>query len=117
MIRNNQNTGSEVLLVFTNLPDATNARQLARQLVERQLAACVNILPAVQSCYRWQGRLEESTEVPLLIKTTAAGYAALESAIRAQHPYELPEIVAIPVTQGLPAYLSWVQAQTQPPIP
>lgn len=106
-------TGSEILMVFTSFPDAASAHQLARWLVDNSLAACVNILPAAQSCYRWQGQIELATEIPLLIKTTASRYAALETAIREQHPYELPEIVAIPVTRGLPAYLEWVQMQTR----
>jgi periplasmic divalent cation tolerance protein len=100
------------LLVLTNLPDATTARQLATHLVEQRLAACVNILAPCRSVYRWQGALEEADEIPLLIKTSAARYADLEAAIRAAHPYELPEIVAVPVTHGLPAYLGWVAAET-----
>lgn len=105
----------DVLLVFTNLPDAAAARALAAALVEARLAACVNILAPCRSVYRWQGGIEEADEVPLLIKTTAARYAELEAAIRARHPYELPEIVAVPVAHGLPAYLAWVGAETSPP--
>lgn len=101
-----------VLLVFTTLPDTTVAQTMARLLVEQRLAACVSVLPAAQSCYRWQGQVEEATEIPLLIKTTTARYAALEAAIRENHPYELPEIVAVPVVAGLPDYLSWVAAET-----
>jgi len=81
-------------------------------VVEARLAACVNILPRVQSVYRWQGAVESASEIPLLIKTTAANYPALENAIRAQHPYEIPEIIALPVERGLPAYLNWVAAET-----
>jgi len=101
-----------VLLVLTNLPDAGTAQTLARLLIERRLAACVNILAPCQSMYRWQGRIEDATEIPLLIKTTASCYAALEAAIRAHHPYELPEIIAVSVERGLPAYLAWVGAET-----
>ena len=100
------------LLVLTNLPDAAHAQTLAAALVEARLAACVNILAPCTSVYRWQGAVETTTEVPLLIKTTPARYAALEAAIRAHHPYELPEIVSVPVTQGLPAYIDWVAAET-----
>lgn len=103
------------LLVLTNLPDAASARALAAALVAARLAACVNILAPCRSVYRWQGGIEEADEVPLLIKTTAARYAELEAAIRARHPYELPEIVAVPVAHGLPAYLAWVGAETSPP--
>ena len=102
----------ETLLVITNLPDSDSAHTLAQALVEQRLAACVSILAPCRSVYRWQGRIEEATEVPLLIKTTTARYAALEAAIRAAHPYELPEIVAVRVDQGLPAYLAWVAAET-----
>jgi len=100
------------LLVLTNLPDAESARALAGRLVEARLAACVNILAPCRSVYRWEGSTEDATEVPMLIKTTAARYAALEAAIRAGHPYTLPEIVALPIERGLPDYLAWVAAET-----
>jgi periplasmic divalent cation tolerance protein len=102
----------EALLVITTLPDAETARALAAQLVEQRLAACVNILAPSQSVYRWEGKLEDAEEVPLLVKTSAARYAALEEAIRAYHPYELPEIVAVRIDKGLPAYLAWVAEET-----
>lgn len=101
------------LLVFTNCPDEDVANAIALALVEEKLAACVNILPRVQSVYRWQGTVESATEIPLLIKSTVEAYPALEAAIRARHPYEVPEIVAVPVERGLPAYLDWVAAETQ----
>ena len=101
-----------ILLVLTNCPDETSANAIALALVENRLAACVNILPRVQSLYRWQGAVESASEIPLLIKTTAECYAALEAAIREHHPYEIPEIVALPVDRGLPAYLNWVAAET-----
>jgi periplasmic divalent cation tolerance protein len=107
----------ETLLVLTNLPDAASARALAGALVEARLAACVNILAPCLSVYRWQGRIEEASEVPVLIKTTAARYAALEAAIRAQHPHELPEIVAVPFKYALPEYLAWVATETTPLAP
>lgn len=101
-------SASTLLLVLTNCPDAAVADSLAAKLVEARLAACVNILAPARSVYRWQGAVERAEEIPLLIKTTADRYAALESAIREHHPYELPEIVAIPIDRGLPAYLQWV---------
>lgn len=101
-----------ILLVLTNCPDETSANAIALALVEDRLAACVNILPRVQSLYRWQGAVESASEIPLLIKTTADNYAALEAAIRERHPHEIPEIVALPVDRGLPAYLNWVAAET-----
>jgi periplasmic divalent cation tolerance protein len=106
----------ETLLVLTNLPDAESARNLADRLVEQHLAACVNILAPCRSIYRWQGQIATAEEVPLLIKTTSARYDALQAAIRAEHPYELPEIVAVPVTCGLPGYLAWVVTETEPTI-
>ena len=105
---------SEVLLVLTNLPDRESAEKLAQALVEGRVAACVNVLGEARSVYRWKGEVETATEVPVLIKTPADRYSDLETAIRAQHPYELPEIIAVPVTRGLPAYLDWVRAETAP---
>jgi periplasmic divalent cation tolerance protein len=102
----------ETLLVITHLPDEARARALAGVLVEARLAACVNILAPCRSVYRWQGRVEDAAEVPLLIKTTAARYPALEAAIRRHHPYELPEIVAVSPSHGLPDYLAWVATET-----
>jgi periplasmic divalent cation tolerance protein len=103
-----------VLLVLTTLPDAATAQRIARALVETGHAACVNIGAPVRSIYTWQGAIEEADEVPLAIKTTVAAYDALESALRALHPYELPEIIALPVDRGLPAYLQWVGDMTTP---
>ncbi|WP_301101812.1 divalent-cation tolerance protein CutA [Propionivibrio sp.] len=103
----------KMLLVLTNLPDRATAETLAAALVENRLAACVNILPPCQSVYQWKGAVETADEVPLLIKTTEARYAAIEDAIRARHPYETPEIIAVPVVCGLPSYLGWVAAETQ----
>jgi periplasmic divalent cation tolerance protein len=104
----------EALLVLTNVPERAAAERLADMLVERQLAACVNILAPCRSVYRWKGAVQHDEEHPLLIKTTADRYAALEQALRAAHPYELPEILAFRVEQGLPAYLDWVAAETRP---
>ena len=102
----------KVLLVLTNLPDRPSADSLAAGVVERGLAACVNILSPCQSVYRWKGVVERAEEVPLLIKTTEACYPTLQDFIRTQHPYETPEIVAFPLTHGLPDYLGWVVAET-----
>lgn len=102
----------QTLLILTNLPDQASAQALASTLVTERLAACVNVLAPCRSVYRWQGAIENAEEVPLLIKTTAARYAALEAAIRASHPYELPEIIAVSLAHGLPEYLMWVAAET-----
>ena len=101
------------LLVVTSLPDREIALTLARALVERRLAACVNVLGECTSVYRWQGAIETAAEVPVLIKTSALRYEALEQAIRELHPYELPEVIAVPIRGGLPGYLEWVAAETR----
>ena len=98
----------EALLVITTLPDQSAAEQLANTLVETGLAACVNIGAAVTSIYRWDNRLQRGTEVMLTIKTTSARYPALERAIANGHPYELPEVLAVPVTAGLAGYVEWI---------
>jgi periplasmic divalent cation tolerance protein len=107
---------SEVLLVLTNCPDLSVAQRIARDLVDLRLAACVNQLPPVQSTYRWQGDVESAVEVPLLIKTTRDRYPLLEQAIRERHPYDVPEIVALPLATGFAPYLRWVGAQVEPPL-
>ena len=104
---------SQILLVFTNCPNPAVADTIARTLVSEQLAACVNVLAACQSFYQWQGDLCQEQEVPLLMKTTASSYPALEARLRELHPYELPEIVAVDVARGLPAYLDWVATQSR----
>ncbi len=103
----------EVLLVFTQLPDREAAETLACTLIEEKVAACVNILGACTSVYRWQGKVEKAAEVPLLVKTTGSRYAALETTIRRLHPYELPEIIAVPLALGFPGYLQWVADETR----
>jgi periplasmic divalent cation tolerance protein len=103
----------QALLVLTNVADIASARLLARALVEQRLAACVNMLPAVQSVYRWNGAVEEAAEVTLLVKTTAARYPELERAIRLLHPYDLPELIALPISAGLPPYLAWISQETR----
>lgn len=103
------------LLVLTNLPDRAAAEKLADALIQKRVAACVNILAPCRSVYRWKGEVQHDEEYPVLIKTTRESYAALEAAIREAHPYELPEIVAVPIERGLPAYLDWVAAETTLP--
>jgi periplasmic divalent cation tolerance protein len=102
----------ETLVVLTNRPDRASADRLAHELVERRLAACVNVLAPCSSVYRWKGSVESTTEVPVLIKTRAALYAELEAAVVDLHPYELPEVIALPVTRGLAEYLDWVGGET-----
>jgi len=101
-----------VLLVLSNLPDRDTALNLARTLVDEGLAACVNVLGECTSVYRWQGVVETAAEVPVLIKTRRSLYPRVEQAIARLHPYELPEVIAVTLTDGLPAYLEWVRTQT-----
>jgi periplasmic divalent cation tolerance protein len=96
-------------LVHCTCPDAACTEAIARALVERGLAACVGRLPGLTSVYRWQGKVETAAEHLLLIKTDAEHYPRLEAAIRELHPYEVPEIVAVPITEGLSSYLAWLQ--------
>lgn len=105
---------NEILLVLTNLPDVETAARLARRLIEERAAACANQLPPCTSTYRWQGGIETASEVPLMIKTTREAWPRVEQLIRTVHPYELPEIIAVPVSAGLPAYLDWVGQETSP---
>ncbi len=102
----------EHLLVISTLPDAAAAETLATELVGQGLAACVNISAPATSIYRWEDRTERDTEVMLTIKTTAERYGDLEAAIVERHPYELPEIIAVPITRGLTGYLAWIEACT-----
>jgi len=101
---------NEVQIVFCTVPDTDTGHRIAAQLVEYGLAACVNLIPGVESVYRWKGRLEKASEVLLMIKSRSADYTAVETAITALHPYELPEIIAVPLNNGLPAYLDWVRS-------
>jgi len=98
----------KALLVFTNLPDRAAAERVADLVIEKRLAACVNILAPCRSVYRWKGAVQHDEEHPVLIKTTPERYAELERALRSAHPYELPEIIAVPIERGLAAYLDWV---------
>jgi periplasmic divalent cation tolerance protein len=103
---------SQPLLVITTLPDQASAESLADRLVRDRLAACVNIGAAVTSVYLWEGRQQHDSEVTLTIKTTGQRYPALQDAIVAAHPYELPEVIAVPITAGLPQYLAWIETCT-----
>jgi periplasmic divalent cation tolerance protein len=102
------NDDHEIVIVFCTVPDAEVGRRIAAQLVEYRLAACVNLLPGIESVYRWEGEVQSDSEVLLLIKARASDYPEMEAAILALHPYELPEIIAVPLSGGLPAYLDWV---------
>ncbi len=100
------------LVVMTTLPDSASAVKLAEVLVKGHAAACVHILPAGQSVYRWKGAIEHASECTLLIKSTEAVYPLLERLILEHHPFELPEILAVPAVRGLDRYLAWIAAGT-----
>ena len=103
-----------ILLVFTNAPDPVAAEKLAHGLVSARLAACVNVLAECTSVYRWKGAIETASETPMLIKTRAALFAEVKAFILEHHPYEVPEVIALPVGDGSSAYLDWLVQQTQP---
>ncbi len=103
-----------LLVVLSTFPDAAAARTAAQALVSESLVACVNILPEVESVYRWKGKLETGKEVLAIIKTTQERYAAFEQRLRELHPCEVPEIVALPASNVSEAYLEWVVSNTKP---
>ena len=102
-----------ILLVLSTFPDMPTARQIGTKLVSQQLAACVNLIPSVESIYEWQDEVKQEPEILGIIKTTLEAYPALESRLNELHPYEVPEIVAISPEQGLPPYLDWVENQVR----
>jgi periplasmic divalent cation tolerance protein len=104
-----------LILVLTTLPERVAAEALARELLDARLAACVHVGATLRSLYHWRGEIETAEETQLLIKTREALYAQLEAAIVARHPYELPEIIVVPISHGLPAYLQWIAAETAQP--
>ena len=99
---------SDYQLLLTTCPTAEVANQLAQTLLEKHLAACINILPNIQSVYEWEGKIVSDAEVLLLIKTRREHYAAIEQTLLQQHPYEVPELIALPIENGLPSYLAWL---------
>ena len=101
------------ILVLTTVPDRAGAEALARGLLTARLAACIQIGTVVQSLYHWRGEIETADEIPIAIKTRVGLYARVEAVIRKRHPYELPEIVAVPFCNALPAYLDWIAAETK----
>lgn len=96
-------------LVLTTCPDSASAERIARALVTDRLAACVNILPIAQSIYVWKGKVESAAEQLLLIKSRTRAFGAIEKRVLGLHPYELPELIAVPITNGLADYLSWLR--------
>jgi periplasmic divalent cation tolerance protein len=104
----------EALVVLCTCPDLPEAERLARGLVDHDFAACVNILPEIRSIYRWQGKLQKDGEVLIIVKTTRQAYAGMEQWLSQHHPYDVPEILAMPVAEGSAEYLEWVLRETTP---
>jgi periplasmic divalent cation tolerance protein len=104
---------AEVMVVLSTFPSPDKASEIARVLVDEQLAACVNLVPAVRSIYRWQGAVQDEAETLAVIKTTRAGYDALAKRLVELHPYEVPEVLALPIASGHAAYLEWVTANVK----
>ncbi len=104
----------DALVVFCSCPTEEEAGRIANDLVESQLAACVNILPPIESIYRWQGAVEKAREILLIVKTTEQQFAAVRDRIGEIHSYEVPEIIALPVVSGSEPYLAWLRAQVLP---
>lgn len=98
----------EALLIVSTFPDAETARRIARQLVQEKLAACANLVPAIESIYRWEGKIEAAQETIAFLKTTPARFPELQARLASLHPYDVPEVIAIPLTAGLPNYLRWI---------
>ena len=99
---------SEFIIALTTLPADFDAMALARELVTERLAACVNVLPSIMSVYRWDGKIHADSEQQLVIKTASTRVDALWAALRARHPYDTPEFIVLPITEGSPEYLKWV---------
>jgi len=98
----------EILLAFSTFPDIDTARRIARQLVTENFAACANIVPAIESIYRWQGKIEQGNETLVLFKTATVRYSAFQEKLKSLHPYDVPEIIACPIDKASPEYLGWV---------
>lgn len=104
---------TEFLIISSSCPDLDTAKNIAHSLVNAKLAACVHIAQAITSVYVWQGEVCEEQEIPLQIKCLASNYQAIQELIIKLHPYDVPELIATPLTQGLPAYLDWIKDNTQ----
>jgi len=103
---------TDAMLVLTTLPNSDAAAELAKKVVGEKLAACANILPALRSIYRWQGKVQDENEVLVLLKTQTRQYEPLKARILELHPYDVPEVIAIPVDRGHQGYLDWILAET-----
>ena len=104
------------LIILCTCPDPATAERIAETVVGERLAACVNIVPGLTSLYHWEGQIQRDAELLLLIKTRQAVYPLLEARIRELHPYQVPEIIALPIQAGLAAYLNWIADHTEAPV-
>lgn len=102
------------IVIFCTVPDQESGERIASALVEDRLAACVNLIPGLVSTYRWKGKLHRDAEHLLIIKTAASRFDALCQRLRALHPYELPELIGLPISRGDPDYLRWISESTRP---
>ena len=102
----------DALVVLVTAPSPDQAAEIARALVEERLAACGNVVPAIRSIYRWEGKVHEDAEALLVLKTTRGRFEALRDRVLALHPYDVPEVLALPVEAGNAAYLAWIAAET-----
>jgi periplasmic divalent cation tolerance protein len=107
-------TGNQVRVVFCTFPDREIGRRISQQAVEQRYAACANLLPGLESIYRWQGEVQHADETLVVYKTSAARYADLEAFLLKSHPYEVPEIIALPLSTGSPSYIQWVLDNSTP---
>lgn len=107
-----RNTDAQILVILITTPSRREAVRIGQAVVKKKLAACANVLSPVTSIFRWKGRIEKSREALLILKTTGPRYAALAKTIGSMHPYEVPEIIALKVTKGLPRYIAWVHRET-----
>lgn len=104
---------AEPVIIWCTCPDRHTADTIARHLVDQRLAACVNLLPGVTSVYRWRAKVEKGEEIMLMIKTRASAWGELEAAVQALHPYEVPELLMVPVAGGAETYLAWLAESTE----
>ena len=114
MIERQNGTDEEVVICLTTFPDSEKARQIGTVWVESQLAACLNLLPGVESIYRWEGKTERSTEVLAIVKTTRGRLPELEASLHELHPYELPECIVLEPRQVESRYAAWISEQCDP---
>jgi periplasmic divalent cation tolerance protein len=105
---------TDALVVLVTAPTPERAAEIARALVDERLAACGNVLPGIRSIYRWEGKVEDEQEALLLLKTTSGRFEALRERVLALHPYQVPEVIALPVGAGSAPYLAWIAAETAP---